>query len=357
MKKVGKQVLLIPSSHGNSRNGEGSFIRLKTGAVMFGYTEFISNSREDDDNARISVVFSHDNGESWSENQILFEKSQNAINIMSLSFLRMNNGDIGAFYIEKNSDGTDKIMFTRSCDEGKNWTEPRNCIEGITENDYYVLNNDRVIRLKNGRILFALAKHTIHTESIDFTPGEICFFYSDDDGISFKKSSQEIKCPFPNDENGFQEPGLYELDDGKIWCYIRTGLGCQFQCFSENSGITWSEPEPNLFFTSPCSPMLIKNAGDLTLAIFNPVPEHILRNDEKEFWGRTPFILAVSKDKGKTFKQENLYYIENDLNNGYCYPAILAGDDYFLAAYYHSNNTDCCLNSTKILKVLYEEIR
>ena len=51
-----------------------------------------------------------------------------------------------------------------------------------------------------------------------------------------------------------------------------------------------------------------------------------------------------------------MFYIEDDLDNGYCYPAIFEGENSFLVAYYHSNNTDVCLNSTKIIKVMYDEI-
>ena len=120
MKKIGKQVLFIPACGKNTRNGEGSFIRLKNGNIMFGYTEFMGDSREDEENAGISAVFSYDDGENWTEKRTLFEKSENSVNIMSLSFLRMNNGDVGAFYIEKNTDGTDKLLFTRSADEGEN---------------------------------------------------------------------------------------------------------------------------------------------------------------------------------------------------------------------------------------------
>ncbi len=355
IKKIGRQVHFIPARKGQVRNGEGSFIRLTDGTILFGYTEFSGESREDEGIARICAIFSCDNGESWSDKQVLFETPENAINIMSLSLLSMQNGDIGAFYIQKATDGCTKIMLTRSANDGKTWSEPVNCIEELEAPDYYVLNNDRVIRLKNGRILLPLARHTIYCPEDVFMPGELCFFYSDDDGKTFHKTNQELKCPFPNDPNGFQEPGLFELEDGKIWCYIRTGLGFQFQCFSEDSGESWSTPEPNTFFSSPCSPMHVRACGDFTVAIFNPVPEHILRDDEAEFWGRTPYAMAVSLDKGKTFERKNLYYIEDDLNNGYCYPAILAGDDHFFVAYYHSNNTDCCLNSTKIIKIMYDE--
>jgi hypothetical protein len=275
---------------------------------------------------------------------------------MSLSFLRMNNDDVGAFYIEKNADGTDKHLFTRSKDEGETWSEPVNCLEGIVTPDYYVLNNDRVIKLINGRIIFAAARHSIYTDTADFPAGEVCFFYSDDDGNTWQKSPSELICPFPNDPLGFQEPGLFQINDNTLWCYIRTGLGFQFQSFSKDNGITWTSPEPNTFFSSPSSPMLVKSFKELTLAVFNPIPEHILREDDEEFWGRTPYTLAVSYDNGKTFLRENLFFIEDDLNNGYCYPAIIEADNYCLIAYYHSNNTDCCLNSTKIIKINYDEV-
>ena len=355
MKKIGRQVNFLGTSEFNQRNGEGAFIKLKNGSIMFGFTEFLGNDWDDDFCARISYILSEDDGETWSEKRVLFEKPEDAKNIMSLSLLRMNNGDLGAFYIHKNLDGTDKIVFRRSTDEGKSWSEPISCMDCLENQDYFVLNNDRVLKLQNGRILFSVAKHTVLNTTKDFEPGELHFFYSDDDGKTWQKTNTVFKCPFPQNPDGYEEPGLYQFPDGKIWCYIRTGLGFQYECFSEDNGETFTLPEPNLFFSSACSPMLVKNCGENTVAIFNPVPEHILRSDS-EPWGRTPYVMAVSKDKGKTFTKENLYYIEDDLSNGYCYPAIYAGEDYMLLAYYHSNNTDICLNSTKIVKINYSEI-
>ena len=51
---------------------------------------------------------------------------------------------------------------------------------------------------------------------------------------------------------------------------------------------------------------------------------------------------------------EYSYMIEDDLTNNYCYPAILEGDGYFLLSYYHSNGTNCPLNSMKIVKITIE---
>lgn len=355
MKKIGREVLFIGTSENNPRNGEGSFIRLNNGALMYAYTEFVGDDWNDDATARITAVVSYDEGESWGDKRVLFEKPEDALNIMSFSFLRMNNGDIGAFYIIKNADLTDQIVFTRSADEGETWSEPTNCLNCLDVQDYYVINNDRVIKLKNGRILFAAARHTVLTEHKEFMPGEICFFYSDDDGESWHKTEQEFPCTFKNNSDGYEEPGLYELPDGRVWCYIRTSLGFQFECFSADGGLTWTHPEPNLFFSSACSPMLVKDCGEYTVAVFNPEPEHLLR-DESEPWGRTPYVVAVSTDKAKTFKKENIFYLEDDRENGYCYPAIVETKDGFLVAYYHSNGTGICLNSLKITKIIYDEL-
>lgn len=355
MRKIGRQVHFVPTSENNLRNGEGSFIRLRNGSIMFVYTEFYGDDWGDEATARFVSIFSDDEGETWREKNVLFEKPEDAVNIMCFSLLRMNNGDIGALYIIKNADLTDRIVFTRSDDEGETWSEPINCLDCLEIADYYVINNDRVVKLKNGRILFAVARHTVLTEHKEFMPGVICFFYSDDDGTTWHKTETELPCPFGKNTDGYEEPGIYEFPDGRLWCYIRTSLGFQFESFSTDSGMSWTLPEPNLFFSSACSPMLVKDCGKYTVAVFNPVPEHLLRK-ESEPWGRTPYVIAVSTDRGKTFAKENVFYLEDDRDNGYCYPAIIETKDGFLVAYYHSNGTEICLNSLKMIKVTYDEL-
>ena len=40
MKTIGKEVCFLPTSKNNPRNGEGSFIRLNDGRIMYAYTEY-----------------------------------------------------------------------------------------------------------------------------------------------------------------------------------------------------------------------------------------------------------------------------------------------------------------------------
>ena len=81
-------------------------------------------------------------------------------------------------------------------------------------------------------------------------------------------------------------------------------------------------------------------------------------------------MLAVSDEGGLSFVDMSTSFrdggylsfsakcrlLESDLENSYCYPAIIETKDGFLVAYYHSDNTPICLHATKITKVRMEEL-
>ena len=165
--------------------------------------------------------------------------------------------------------------------------------------------------------------------------------------------------------------GIRVEDGGDRGC--RTAYGHQYQAFSTDGGEHFGAVTPALRFTSPDAPMLVKQVGDLALAVFNPIGYHPLR-EKTELWGspkRTPYVCAVSRDGGRSFVDgratsanggfrdfiASSYLLEDDENESYCYPAILEVKDGFLVAYYHSNGAGNCLNCTRITKVLYEELQ
>lgn len=372
MKKIGKEVLFIKTSENNPRNGEGTFIRLKDGRIMCAYTEYYGDSWSDHAIARISACCSNDDGETWSETFILLEKDEKAENIMSATLLRLKNGDLGMVYLrkEKMSDGGISCMPTFVCsqDEGKTWSNPVIC--GLDEG-YYCTINDGVTVLKNGRILVPSSYYGLRYGKGEYKGGVLVLTYSDDNGKTWNELGPRIRSPY-NDSIGFAEPGVFEYDNNELWLYFRTGYGHQYQSFSKDGGLSWTDPAPNFCFTSPDAPMRVKRVGKYVVAVFNPFG-YSCANDAAEIWGspkRTPLICAVSEDDGRSFDTtnkapvnrqmkhfaENAYYIEDDINDSYCYPAIIEVNDGFLISYYHSNGTGVCLNSLKIVKIYYDEI-
>ena len=369
MKQIGKEVCFLRTCEGNLRNGESSFLRLRDGRIMCVYTKYYGNDWSDHSIARLEAIYSHDEGETWSESHILIEKDEEALNFMSASLIRLGNGDLGVLYLRK-SMKDDKLLcmpyFVRSSDEGKTFSAPILC---VNKDGYYCVNNDRLIRLKNGRILFPAA---YHGESGSYlAAGMLTVCYSDDDGRTFQQMDGFVRSPY-NDKIQLQEPGLYELPDGRIWMFCRTGYGHQYQCFSDDGGISFGQVTPALRFTSPDSPMQVSSVHGKTVAIFNPIGYNCLSEDW-EAWKcpkRTPFVLAVSDDGGLSFANtdspfrnhdpypfsEKCRLLESDMKNSYCYPAVIETKDGFLVAYYHSDNTPICLNGTKITKVYIHEL-
>lgn len=368
MKKIGKEVCFLKTQSGNIRNGEGSFIRLKDNRIMFAYTRYLSNDWSDHSVARIEAIYSSDEGETWSESMPLIEKDKDALNIMSVSLIRLNNGDLGVLYLRKSMTDNNIVCmpyFVRSTDDGKTFNKPICCIDTP---GYYIVNNDRFVRLKNGRIIFPIAYHG--TDGRHLAAGALMVCYSNDDGKTFNLSKKLVCSPY-NDATQLQEPGIYELQDGRLWMFCRTAYGHQYQCFSEDNGETFGAVSPAFRFTSPDSPMQVKSVHGKTIAIFNPIGYNCI-NTAFEEWNspkRTPYVLAISYDGGLSFVEDkttfrnggylpfanNCFYLEDDLTSSYCYPAVIETKDGFLVAYYHSNKSIVCLNCTKIAKVKIEE--
>lgn len=370
MKKIGKEVLFLNTGERNPRNGEGAMIRLKDGRILYAYTQYYGDSWADHATARVAAYYSADEGETWYDDGVLVEKGPDDLNIMSVSLMRMQNGDLGLLYLRKSMKGDDQLCMPyllRSADEGKTFGEPVPCFD---EDGYYVVNNDRLIRLRSGRLLIPAAHHG-EAGNRGLHPGVLRVCYSDDDGRSWTMAPEAVRSPY-SDHIQLQEPGLYELPDGRVWMWCRTAYGHQYQCFSADGGITWGAVTPCLRFTSPDSPMQVKAAGPYTVAVFNPIPYICLRTDTEAWHSpkRTPYVCAISRDGGLSFVEASrtcegggfdafvadCYLLEDDQTHSYCYPAVLEVADGLLVAYYHSNGSNICLNCSRITKVRFDEL-
>jgi hypothetical protein len=315
---INKTVFRILPGPDNPRNSEGDFITLKNGRILYIYSHFTGTSGQDNANAFLAGRFSDDGGNTWSKEDITIVKQEGIMNVMSVSLLRLQNGEIALFYLKINSESDCIPMIRISTDETLSWSDPQPCITG--RNGYFVLNNDRVIQLQNRRLIFAVAFH----RSIRDNVGCLLSFYSDDNGRNWK-SGQEVSNP---DSVITQEPGLIELKDGNILMYIRTDKGVQYVSYSKDKGETWSSIVPSNI-KSPLSPAAIAripSTRDLLLAW----------NNNGINQKRTPLCIAISKDEGITW--ENIKIIEDDPEGSFCYTAIHFNDRNVLLGYWNRAN-------------------
>ena len=141
-----------------TRHSEGSFLRLDDGRILFVYSRF-SGGYDDDADCDLAASWSSDEGETWTEPvRVISAASHGVGNIMSVSLLRMQNGDAGVFYGVKDSPSRNRFWLARSRDGGRTFYRRTEC--SLSDRPgYYVLNHDRVIRLSSGRLVLPLAYH------------------------------------------------------------------------------------------------------------------------------------------------------------------------------------------------------
>jgi sialidase-1 len=307
---VSRNVLLPPAKN-NPRNSEAAMIDLADGRIMLVYSRF-TGGRGDHAKANLSARFSSDGGATWTRDDIqITSGEEGGMNTMSPSLLRMRDGAIGLFYLRKNSLTDCRVFLRVSRDEAKTWGEARVCTEPV---GYYVMNNDRVVRLASGRILLPVALHATPAKPKFERHAQIaCFYSDDDDGKTWQRSAT-----VPGGAaHALEEPGVVELKDGRVMLWVRTDAGRQFVSHSSDGGVTWGAFEPS-HIPSPRSPASIKripSTGDLLLA-WNNTPDFSGPTHGK----RTPFNVAISRDDGAMWT--NIKTLEEDPDGWYCYTAI-----------------------------------
>lgn len=299
-------VLELLPGNDNPRNSEGDFITLKDGRILFVYSHYTGTSANDHAHAYLAGRYSSDKGKTWTGEDVKIVEQEGIMNVMSVSLLRLQSGEIALFYLRKNSESDCIPLLRISKDEAMTWSNPEEC---ITDKDgYFVLNNNRVIQLKDGRLLLAVSLHKSPGDSLVSNVGRIWSYYSDDNGRNWK-SGREVANP---ESIVTQEPGVIELKNGEILMYLRTMSGVQYFSYSKDRGETWSPVEKSNI-QSPCSPASITripSTGDLLL----------IWNDNGTDQKRSPFNIAYSEDDGKNWINRQI--IEENPDGSFCYPAI-----------------------------------
>ena len=337
---VRKEVLLPPGP-GNPRNSEGDFIELRDGRVLFIYTHFTGGS-SDHASALLASRVSNDGGRTWSQEDQVVLSNEGRFNIMSVSLLRLNNGDIALFYIRKNSHRDCRPLMRVSKDEAQTWSD---AVEVINDQiGYYVLNNDRVVQMKDGHLICPVALHHLPEYEKPDWQGLLMCYLSDDLGKSWNRSKSVLKGARSDGSRvTLQEPGVIELQDGRLMMFARTDDGSQYLSWSTDQGKTWSQLVASSI-RSPQSPATIERIpgrSDL-LMVWN---DHTDISDSLKA-RRTPFSVALSHDDGKTWTRS--VALEDDPNGWYCYTALDFVGERVLLGHCAGDRRDGGLNSTQM---------
>jgi sialidase-1 len=291
----------------NPRNSEAAIIQLKDGSLLLGWTEYYAGDSADHGPARISGKVSTDGGRTWGPKYTLVE-NDGGCNVMEVNFLRLRNGDIGLWHLQKNTPDTDcRIMFRTSSDEGKTFGPAKQL---SPDGKYTGLTNGRGIRLRSGRILVEA-----------WEGGDSYCVISDDEGETWRDGGR-IR------PRGGQcwEPACIELKDGRVMMMMRTGLGGQYKSISEDGGETWSTPvaSPLEGTAAPVSLSRVPSTGDI-LAVWNHNPGA---------GRRAPLTAAISQDEGETWGHfRDLELMPED--DAWAHPAVTWVGDMALVTYFN----------------------
>ena len=355
-----RTVLDLPSTAENPRNSEGAFLPLSDGRILFAYSKFLG-SASDHGRSVIAARESRDGGETWSAaDRILavHERDPQKGNVMSVSLLRLDAGRIALFYLRK--DRTDRgivtrIMMRTSSDEGATWSAARDCSEGLPA-EYRIVNNARVLRLKEGRILIPLARHkTTGKGDWDLEgAGTIFCLRSDDAGATWRLSNGVDGRTAAGRRARLQEPGLVERSDGELLMFARSDTGRQWEMVSRDRGATWGEAKEGPLF-SPLSPATMLRLGDgRIVCAWNDHEGRDWLRKMGPAWAcgvRTPLVLGVSADGARTWPKRKILEGKLDLADPmahwYCYVAMLELPDRLLLAY----SAESELNAMKVVSV------
>ncbi len=299
------------------RASEGDLVELRDGRLLLVWSDYYTGTGWDGSPARLTGRTSADGGRTWGRPFVVVAGA-NGGNVMSVSLLRADSGDLLLVYYDQLPDAQARgMVLRRSADDGVTWSDP---VAITPENgNRHVANNACLRRLDSGRIVLSCREY------VEGVRWPYCL-YSDDEGRTWS-AGQHVPdpglTPEQRNEQNVNEPAVAQLADGRLLMTMRTTAGGQFFSHSDDGGTTWTKPvlSPLRGTCSPAAIRRIPGTGDL-LAIWT-----------YGLAGRTPLVSAVSRDGGSTW--EHLKRVEQSQYHGYGYTSITFVRDRVYLTYMH----------------------
>ena len=311
------------------RGINGDLIQRKDGSLLFCYTEY-------GDGGGIVSKTSTDQGSTWSEPKVIVAQppSSGPGRYNHPSLLQLDNGDLLISYNYTTHPAKPyyaMTLYRRSADQGETWSEqlPMTPYAGYT-----LVHNDKLLSLKDGRIIAVAATKKYMPSSHDHNGYVGLTFYSDDQGYSWHPSKNEVDL-YDSRKIEVQEPDAVELKDGRLLMFARSYSGYPLKAYSEDRGETWSKGELIRELKMPYAGLptvrRIPSTGDLLFIWISGKSK-----SESGLPLRSVLSTAISQDEGETFvHQRNLV---DDPTNDLGYQCIEFLEDGTALIVYHSND-------------------
>lgn len=242
--------------------------------------------------SRVTIRRSTDGGKSWSDGQVITHGTQDysllshtlkctASGALIHVFVRYSGYDYETGSVAKS---LCEAFVHRSLDGGKTWSEPVRMETG----ERYVGDVLSLEVLRDGRLVYPFAHLT------DVKGQFVCSaMYSDDDGLTWKRSRSRLEAGGAGFESGASEPTVAQLPDGRLWMLLRAQTGHLGESFSTDRGETWSVATPSSLPSSnaPATALRLQN-GDIAVA-WNT---HVHSN-----YARQSLVVGLTRD-GRSFR-------------------------------------------------------
>ncbi|MEX2511863.1 MAG: sialidase family protein [Cyclobacteriaceae bacterium] len=253
---------------------------------------------------KVMVLKKNQNG--WSEPEEAFQLPGQAY--YALQVVKSENGDlVCVFHLFGKGDQGYKgrhldLWVNRRVDN--KWGAPFKIFDG------YVGAIRGLKKLESGRLLLSFGKAVPEREAKppgnerDFGWNSIQTMYSDDGGLTWASSSNELEIEIDNNKvtrYGAIEPEMIEREDGSVWMLIRTTHGRLFQSISWDQGETWTDPESTDFISSD-SPACLLRLNDGRMVIFWNSCQRWDNPRSYAMGGREVLHAAISTDDGLTWE-------------------------------------------------------
>ena len=289
-----------------------SIISTTSGSVL-AFCEGRKNSRGDSGDIDLLMKRSQDGGESWSDATVIWDDGTNTCGnpcpVIDQStghihlLLTWNLGtDHGKSLHDGTSEGTRRVFYCRSEDDGRNWTTPVEITDDTKDQSWwwYATGPGIGIQVDHGEHKGRLVVPCNHTAAEYFFGAHV--IYSDDAGKTWHRS--EVIKPTCN------ESQVVQLKDGRLMMNMRSQdnadagrlrNGYRSISVSDDGGVTWSEPyfDPNL--GDPVCQASIVRYDKMRLLFSNPNPPVSAKRGK-----RVRMTLRMSMDDAETWPRELL---------------------------------------------------